>query len=173
MNKLIILSDLWGKEKAEWVTHYADKLNKHFDVQFYDSCDLGHVNKKDFSEEKLHANFINGGIEKAVNNLIEVERNHLVVLGFSVGGLIGWKAGLLGLKMERLIAVSSTRLRYEHTKPLGLIDLHYSNEDLFKPNKEWFDKLSISEQLYMNEEHDFYKKKEIAEIICEKILKTT
>lgn len=41
MKKLILLSDLWGKEKPNWILQYTIVLEKYFDVKYYDCCELG------------------------------------------------------------------------------------------------------------------------------------
>ncbi|MFD2909701.1 alpha/beta hydrolase [Flavobacterium ardleyense] len=168
--KLLLLSDLWGKEKSDWVSFYTDILEQHFDIKYYDCCELGNIDKTNYSEEALHNQFINGGIEKAVEKLLQEETQAVTILGFSIGGLIGWKAGNSGLKIENLFAISSTRLRYETQKPLAHIELFYGEIDIFKPKSEWFEKFDLKENLFENENHEFYQKKEIAGIICDKII---
>ena len=168
--RLLILSDLWGKEKSDWITYYTSILVNHFELEYYDSCDLETINKSDYSEENLHNQFINGGIEKAVVQLVKKEKGLVSVLGFSIGGLIAWKAGLSGFEIQNLYAVSSTRLRYETEKPLGSIELFYGKNDNYKPDRSWFNKLELKEYYFENEEHELYKKKEIAESICKIIM---
>ena len=168
--RLLILSDLWGKEKSDWITYYTSILENHFELEYYDSCDLGTIDKSDYSEENLHHQYINGGIEKAVVQLVKKEKGLVSVLGFSIGGLIAWKAGLSGLKIQNLYAVSSTRLRYETEKPLGTIELFYGKNDNYKPDRTWFEKLNLKEHFIKNKEHELYKDKEIAESICKLIM---
>ena len=79
--RLLILSDLWGKEKSDWITYYTSILVNHFELEYYDSCDLGTINKSDYSEENLHNQFINGGIEKAVVQLVKKEKVSLIGFG--------------------------------------------------------------------------------------------
>ncbi len=169
--RLIILSDLWGKEKSDWVTYYTSLLEDCFEVKYYDSCVLGNVDKSAYSEEKLHNQFVDGGIAKAVKNMLKEEKENSIVLGFSIGGYIAWKACNSGLKMQRLIAISSTRLRFETQKPLGAIALIYGEDDANKPDNNWFEKLGLKMNFYKNEGHELYKKKEIAEEICKIIIK--
>ena len=164
--KLLLISDLWGTEKSDWITYYTSILENHFDLKYYDSCDLGTVDKSDYSEENLHHQFVNGGIEKAAEQLIKKENGLVSVLGFSVGGLIAWKAGLSGLKIQNLYAISSTRLRYETEKPFAKIELFYGKNDNYKPDSNWFKKLELKEHCFENEEHELYTNKEIAESIC-------
>ncbi|MBF8456270.1 alpha/beta hydrolase [Kaistella sp. G5-32] len=168
--RLIILSDLWGAEKADWIEYYTSVLENNFEVNFYDSCVLGEVSKREYSEEKLHHQFVNGGIEKAVENLLKKEKENIIILGFSIGGLIAWKAGNSGLKMQNLFAISSTRLRYETLKPPTKIELIYGEDDAYKPKTEWFEKLEINMNILAREDHELYKKKEIAEVICKVII---
>lgn len=169
--RIILLSDLWGNDNANWVTYYTKILEEHFDLQFYDSCDLAEINHLDEKESKHHQ-FVNGGIEKAVGNLVQKETDFVNVLAFSIGGTIAWKTALSGLKIQNLFAISSTRLRYETQKLDGNIELFYGKNDSYKPDHNWFQLMNLAENIYANEEHEFYRKKEIAEGIGEKIIKT-
>lgn len=169
-HRLIILSDLWGAEKSNWITYYTAILKNHYDIIYYDSRTLGEIPKMKYSEKELHALFIQGGIEKAVHNLLIKESKSTVVLGFSIGGYIAWKACESGLNTKRIIAVSSTRLRYETEKPAGEIELIYGEEDPYKPNKLWFEKLKLKPYCYKNFGHELYKNKEIAKEIGEMIM---
>ena len=168
--RVLIVSDLWGKEKSNWINYYLSVLEDQFDVQYYDSCVLGEIDTSEYAKDKLHAQFINGGIDKAVENLLLQENENCMVLGFSIGGCIAWKAANLGLKVESLIAVSSTRLRYEIKKPAVKIKLIYGQEDANKPDGNWFSNMQISANFYQNEDHELYRKKECADKICKSII---
>lgn len=155
--RLIILSDLWGKQKSEWVNTYIDMLSENYDIKFYDCCELGEINISDYREEKLHEAFINGGLERAVENLIRLEKKKVNILAFSIGGTIAWKYGLISEKIDSLICLSSTRLRKEIIKPKGEISLYFGEEDKFKPNEEWLKKMELNYEIIKNKEHEFYK----------------
>ena len=169
--RLIILSDLWGREKSDWVSAYVELLKDKFEVQYYDCCELSEIDKTICKEENLHSQFIKGGIDKAVENLLKAEKNQIDILAFSIGGIIAWKAALMGLNLRNLFAVSSTRLRYEHEIPKSVIKLYYGENDNTKPNEDWFKKHSIDCVFIKNNEHDFYREKEFALSICSEILK--
>lgn len=169
MRRLIILSDLWGKEKSEWVSHYEEMLKELFEIKYYDCCVLGDIDTSTFSEENIHRQFLNGGIEKSITTLLQNETEELDVLGFSIGGYIGWKAALAGLKVNSITAVSSTRIRYEQQKPKGVIELYFGEYDNFKPDNDWFERLNLERNIFRQEDHDFYRKKEIAVDICARI----
>lgn len=170
MKKIILLSDLWGKERSEWVSHYISRLEKHFELSYYDCRELGRISGKGLTEEALHTRFINGGIERAVERLLNSEKEAVAVLGFSVGGYILWKACLSGLKTEQLFALSSTRLRYETEKPVCKIHLYYGENDRFRPESRWFEQMELEQNIYPNEGHELYRKREIAETVCSRIL---
>jgi hypothetical protein len=169
--RLIILSDLWGKEKSDWVSAYVSLLKDNFEIQYYDCCELGEIDKTNYTEENLHNQFVNGGIEKAVQNLLKAEKNQIDFLTFSIGGTIAWKATLKGLNVRTLFALSSTRLRYENEIPNGTIKLYYGENDSNKPSENWFEKHSIDFEIIKNKKHNFYTEKHFAESICKEILK--
>ncbi|PWA07971.1 alpha/beta hydrolase [Flavobacterium laiguense] len=170
-SRLIILSDLWGKEKSDWVSAYVELLKDKFEIQYYDCCELGGIDKTNYTEENLHSQFVNGGIEKAVEHLLKTEKNQIDVLAFSIGGTIAWKAALKGLNFRSFFAVSSTRLRYEDEIPNGVIKLYYGENDSNKPSENWFEKLSIDFEIIKNKEHNFYAEKDFTTSICKEILK--
>lgn len=170
--RLILISDLWGIADADWIIHYTSILENHFDLQFYDSCDLGNIDKANFTADHLHYQFINGGIEKAVSNLLLNEKGLINVLAFSIGGTIAWKAALSGLQIDQFFAISSIRLRYEIQKPVGVIKLFYGENDDYKPDENWFSTMKIKPGNYKNEDHEFYRNKEIAVEICEMFLRS-
>lgn len=168
--KLIILSDLWGEEQSGWIAHYTEQLKSHFAITYYDCCKLGELDKSDYTEQNLHTQFVKGGVEKAVANLIEKEQNELTILAFSIGGYIGWQASLQGLKAQTLFAVSSTRLRNETKKPRCHLELFFGEEDPYKPKKSWFEKMNIEMQMIQNEKHNFYRKREFAIGLSKRII---
>lgn len=171
--RLVILSDLWGSEKSEWVSQYIKNLGRNFDIKFYDCCDLANINKSNYNEIYVHNQFVNGGIEIAVENLLKTEKGKIEILAFSVGGTIAWKAALKGLQVSALIAISSTRLRYEMAVPSCRIRLHFGGEDINKPSLEWFEKYCVSHEIYSKKSHEMYVESDIAKKICDEILKST
>ncbi|MDH5474479.1 MAG: hypothetical protein OEX22_02190 [Cyclobacteriaceae bacterium] len=169
--RLIILSDLWGLEKSHWVEYYRNNLQNSFEIKYYDSCELGEVDKSIYTEEMLHKLFINGGIEIGVQNLLKREKGNATILAFSVGGAIGWKYGIKHSGMESLYAISSTRLRYEMNKPQGSVSLYFGSEDSYKPTKEWCDKMNVACTEEINKGHQVYMAPKFANELCKKIIK--
>ncbi|RRJ88010.1 alpha/beta hydrolase [Paenimyroides tangerinum] len=170
MKKLILLSDIWGIEKSNWMFQYTSILEQYFEIHYYDCRELACIPEAELSEENIHSQFVNGGIDTAVKKLLEIEHEASVVVGFSIGGCIGWKACLSGLKVQHLFAISSTRLRYETEKPFAKIELFYGEKDCYKPDASWFQQMQIKEEVCENEEHELYQKKEVVEYFCKKII---
>ncbi|WP_286971111.1 alpha/beta hydrolase [Flavobacterium sp. UBA4854] len=166
--RLLLLSDLFGGN-PEWIQNYIEILEPKFDVQYYDVLKLAQIDSS--SEEKeIHNQFLNGGIEKAVNSLLDFEKEEVAVLGFSIGGTIAWKASLKGLKATQLVAVSSTRLRFENEVPNCKIKLYFGEKDSNIPKYEWFSELGISNLIFENQDHLLYQEKENAFLICSNFL---
>ncbi|EZH75995.1 hypothetical protein ATO12_04175 [Aquimarina atlantica] len=154
--KLIILSDLWGKKKSDWIDYYIKELQDHFVLQYYDCCELGRLDTSTYTEKNLHKQFINGGIDRAVQNLLAFEKGKIHILAFSVGGVIGWKLAIKNQNVLSLYAVSSTRLRYETNKPNTKIKLYFGENDIYSPKNEWYDLMGIDTNIEKGKEHQLY-----------------
>lgn len=165
--RLLILSDLFGGKNPDWIKYYIDELKSEFDIQYYDVRELANISLECITESDLHNQFLNGGIEKAVENLLKIEKEETVILGFSIGGVIGWKAALKGLQVSHLIAVSSTRLRFETEVPNCKIKLYFGDKDLNAPNLNWFVDLKIPNQFFESESHQLYLPKKHASLITD------
>ena len=168
--RLVLISDLWGRKDSEWINNYTSILNHHFDVFFYSSTELAEINIFNMAQDKIHQEFIEAGIEKAVENLLKFETQKIHILAFSVGGTIAWKAALRGLQVQNLFAVSATRLRYETKKPSTKVELFFGDDDSFLPDSKWFEDMQIKKHFITNHDHEMYREKEIAYDICSSII---
>lgn len=167
--RLLVLSDLWGSEKGQWLDNYTQKLKADFEIVQYDSCELGGIDKSDFKEEALHKQFVNGGVERALVKLMELENAPLDVLAFSIGGTIAWKFALKNELVASLTCVSSTRLRYETNKPSGDIHLYFGEKDAHKPKIEWFEKMNVAYEIDKDQGHEMYREPMFAQKVSEKL----
>lgn len=173
MNKrLVILSDLWGIEKSEWLVNYTRILETTFDIVYYDSCELGEVDKSVYTQDNLHKQFVQKGIEKAVEKLIELEKNPVYILAFSIGGTIAWRFGIKSHSITSLNCVSSTRLRYETKVPSGNISLYFGKNDAFKPTTVWLDDMATNYQIVPDKDHLMYNEPEFAKQLSQKIIRS-
>ena len=170
MKRLIIISDLWGGKHPTYIQKYLDLLDQKFELQYYDACALGEIDPSNFSEKNIHQQFVTGGIDLAVENLLRAEDSEVSILGFSIGGVIGWKAIQQGLNCDALLAVSSTRLRYETERLTCPTQLIFGELDRFKPNEKWFEMMNITYKLFENHRHELYKHESIADWIAKELI---
>lgn len=166
---LIILSDISGIHPSNWIQNYVAALSSNYDIRLYDSCEIGKIDTNSINVDIRHLQFINGGIDVAVKKLIELEKNEIDILAFSIGGTIAWKAALAGLKVKNLYAVSATRLRLETAKPDCKINLFYGEKDDFKPALTWFKKIELIAKIIEKGNHTFYTNKNQSIKICKSI----
>lgn len=171
--KLIILSDLFGRTNSEWIKYYTNVLESNFEIQYYDVLELANIDAANLTEADIYKQFLNGGIDKAVETLLKLETDKVTVLGFSIGGTIAWKPSLQGLKTTHLFAVSSTRLRYETEAPNCEIKLFFGDQDSNKPSSNWFLDLKIPAEILQYQNHQLYLEEKNATAICAEILKVT
>ncbi|WP_428742389.1 alpha/beta hydrolase [Tenacibaculum sp.] len=164
--RLLVLSDLWGKENANWVSTYVENLSEDFEVVFYSSCELAGIPDFDITEQERHRLFVESGVEQAVKNLLSLEKEEVVILAFSIGGTIGWKASLRGLMIKDFYAVSATRLRYEEEKLSNKVTLYYGEKDAYKPDGNWFEKMKVDYHIIPKGTHELYRDKEFAIKLC-------
>ncbi|MFK7808963.1 MAG: alpha/beta hydrolase [Saprospiraceae bacterium] len=166
--RLLMISDLWGWSASKWVDSYLTILSRNFKIVFYDSQTLGEIAISEPSEKVLHEAFVNGGIDRAAVALFEKERSEepAIILAFSVGATIAWRAMSSGLVVKNLVGVSGTRLRYETTQPPGDIKLYFGEEDNYAPDENWYNIIQLSKNFIPKQGHELYKEKEFCNFIA-------
>jgi len=168
MKKVInLVSDLWGIKQSAWVRPIQRALEPQYEVKFYDACELGEIDLTTYTEKALHQQFVDFGIKKAVRNLMDQKKNRELYIGCSVGGVIVWKAGLSGLPIQHLVAISATRLRKEKQQPNCPIKLYFGALDPYRPDAKWLDHMNCDYEILEAEGHDLYRDS----IIMKQILK--
>jgi hypothetical protein len=158
-NTLLILSDLHGFSKGDidWIKTYTQALSKYHRVVLIDSKSLAGIATEETNEEQIHQQFVQTGIQKAVEKLIGLYPKPVYALGLSVGGTILWKAALNGLEFIAWICLSSTRLRKENEKPGVLPLLFYGSDDPYQPEQSWFKRMGLVPVILEGKAHTFYK----------------
>ena len=171
-SKLLILSDMWGEPQGYWIEHYKHLLSPYFQISVLDICALGRINLEEYSQESIHSQFLDGGIEKAVTALSNMNLTFDAVLGFSMGGTKAWKAMNTGLSSAYLFAISATRIRHEYLAPKCAISLYFGEYDQYKPDSQWCLHFNLWPNKVPKKRHDFYRELESAKIISDEIMKT-
>ena len=163
---LLILTDLWGIDNSIWINHYLRLLEDTFEIQVLDSPRLGGIDPAGFQETEIHQKMVHRGIDNAVNRLASSNTLNPIILAFSVGGVIAWKAALQGFHIDTLFAISATRLRYEQIKPKCQVKLYFGELDKFKPEPDWFEYLKIDNTIFSNAHHQCYTELNFVKEIC-------
>ncbi|BDD06533.1 hypothetical protein [Aureibacter tunicatorum] len=171
--RLIFISDIRGKqENMSWMNEYTKPFESKYDIRVYCAQELAGIDKSISDKGLIHKQFIEGGIEKAVAKLIELESEQINIIAFSIGGTIAWKACLKSLNVENMILISSTRLRYE-TKPIkGNCTLLYGQLDAHKPDSDWLESMNLGYEIIDNAIHEMYREEKLAEKVCDNFLNT-
>jgi hypothetical protein len=167
----LILSDLWGIQGQDWTASYISYLEGAFDTHLLDVKELAGIHPSVIDESEIHAQFVSGGIDRAVNQLITRYENVGLILGFSIGGSIGWKCALSGLNAERLVCASSTRLRHETKRPMTQVELYYGTAEEYRPSTEWETSFQL-QSISVTGDHHIYRQTEVCQKICSSILRT-
>ena len=166
---LLLLTDLWGKSKPIGYSGFVERLSNHFEVTILDSQELAGITRVD-SEKELHQQFVEGGIDRAVQRLLSQNDSPTVLLGLSIGGSIGWKVLLSGFSARKLYAVSATRLRYETETPSCPVQLYYGQNDPYRPSSEWVEAYAPNTEIIPGLGHDMYTRPEVMDRVCSQIL---
>ncbi|GAB5472615.1 MAG: hypothetical protein Mars2KO_07140 [Maribacter sp.] len=170
--RLVIVSDMWGSKRGLWITSYLGYLQQYFDITYHDSQQLANLDVKVHTTENIHRAFVEGGIDTAVAHLMKKETQPAHYLGFSTGGTIAWKAGLLGLPIKSLYTVSSTRIRAEENRPDCKTTVLFGDHDVYRPKGDWYKKLNLESELFEGFGHDMYTDEKIISKVCLDLLKS-
>ena len=158
--KVLVLSDI-----NAWPTFKDFQIIKpQGSIEFKNILELADTPNHFSSIDQRHQYLVEEGINKAVKKLLPMSEFDMV-FGFSVGGTIAWKACVEGMSCNKLVCVSSTRLRYEINRPKVLVKLIFGENDEYKPKLEWFDRMKLDRELYPNGGHEFYTTKKGLEFL--------
>nr|WP_297787762.1 hypothetical protein [uncultured Allomuricauda sp.] len=172
--KLVVISDMWGTKKGLWIASYFGYLQQYFDIVFHDCQQLGDIDIDFSDEDTIHGAFVNGGIDKAVQNLLRKETEPAHYLAFSTGGTIAYKAALKGLPVKSLTALSATRVRLEESMPTVPLKLIYGECDKSKPGLKWAKSVGADLKIVPNFGHTLYSdEKIISEVSLELLGRVT
>lgn len=166
--RLIILSDIFGSSNETWMDEYRALLEPHFNCIEYDCRELAGI--AHLHQESMHEGFASGGIEHAVDNLLNREINDAHILGFSVGGTIGWKFALKTKNVLSITLISATRLRYETRVPQSENVIYFGELEEFGPQSEWFEAMEITPKWIARGGHDCYKDLNVIKQVCKHLI---
>jgi len=167
--RIAIISDLWGFNNDPYVNTYIEKLYNHFDVDLIDAQLLGDINPNQ-NESELHQQFIESGIALASERLVQSNIHFDAIIGFSIGGTIGWNAIHSGAKVDALFALSSTRLRNETIAIKKVLKLYFGELEEHGPDANWFNRMKITPIIVPNFGHLLYREPSFIKTFCEDLI---
>ena len=164
--RLVILSDIWGCKKGLWITSYLGYLQSYFDITFYDCRELGYVDMQVNSEDGLHDAFLHGGMDLAVKQLLEKEKEPAHYLTFCAGSTIAWKAALQGLPIKGLYAISPFNLQASLKKPNIPVKLLYGENHNLTPAEVRSPEAGLTIETVPRFGHELYTDEKIIQKVC-------
>jgi len=117
--------------------------------------------------EDLYRRLLQGGFEAAAAKVLERFAQAEIGLGYSSGGAVLWRSVLRGLRLRRLVCISSTRLREEDPRAIPIPALTvFGESDASRPPASWGEGSELKRLLLRGAEHDFYVKKDANWLTC-------
>lgn len=171
--RLIILSDLWGPRKGLWITSYLGYLQQYFDITYYDTSQLADLETAHPTSQALLADFSDGGLERAVRNLLSKEKKPGHYLAFCAGGTVVWHALKRGLPARSLYAVSPLHLHRESQGPGCPVKTLYGEYMENKPSRNWADLTETSMEVIPKFGREMYSDEKVIQKICQELLEET
>jgi len=168
--RLVILSDLWGAKKGLWITSYLGYLQQYFDIVFYDIRQLSDVNLISNTAEDVYEAFNNGGMNTALAQLLIKETEESHYLTFCAGGTIAWNAGLCGLPIKSLTAISPLNIHLLKDKPDCKINLLYGEYQEGKPDSEWLSEMDVNMEIMPKFGRNLYSDDKVIQKVCMDLL---
>lgn len=152
MQNVLIVSDIYGFTDNLVESVGLGGINRRC-LQLFDIC-----GRPDLRGEDLHDYIFNrDGMRHAVRTLCKTEVSSCIGIGFSAGGTALWNAAKEGFKLDALICVSSTRLRFEEF-PLDIPNIVFWGElDPCRPEERWHTTVPRLSKSYSGKQHDFYR----------------
>jgi hypothetical protein len=114
--------------------------------------------RPNFTGHDLHSHlFERDGMQAATSRLRGFSGSDLVGIGFSAGGTALWQAVSQGLELQKLVCVSSTRLRFERVSLHIPTHTFWGELDENRPDEEWCHTIPASSHVYDGLAHGFYQ----------------
>ncbi len=173
--RLVVLSDMYGSKRGLWITSYLGYLQQYFDIVFYDSKELANIELVVNSDENIHRAFVQGGMDTAVAHLLKKEQLESHYLTFCAGGSIAWNAGMMGLPMKSLYAISPLtieRFDWKPECPVHLLYGEYGDYEKTLPPVEWSGRVGVPVEIIPKFGFDLYSDEKIIQKVCLSMLET-
>jgi len=171
--RLVVISDMYGSKRGLWITSYLGYLQQYFDIVFYDSKELANIELAVNTDENVYEAFIGGGVNTAVAHLLKKEHEPSHYLTFCAGGSIAWKAGMMGLPMKSIYAISPLGLEAFEWKPdcpAHLLYGEYGDFNKALPSEEWAVKVGATVEVVPKFGYELYSDEKIIQKVSLSLL---
>ena len=170
----IILSDIYGFSSETDVDDYYLQKTAQFlqsigySTTIFSLLQLANLSIKNGKE--VDTAFVTEIIERSVVNLTDKKLNCDLCIGFSAGGIVLWKMITEDkLKTDKLVCISSTRLRqFTEVAPCPTLAI-FAQEDKFAPTQEKLESLKCYYKIVPHSNHDFYRYETFGATLSENI----
>lgn len=169
-HKLVVLSDIWGAKKGQWITSYLGYLQQYYDITYYDIQKLANIDMPLCTEDNLKKTFELGGANTATSHLLKKETAPAHYLAFSLGADIAWKAALEGLPALSLTLVSGNEISFDKPIPNVPIKLAYGEKDTCIPCKDVVGGFGMDMEVFPKFGHQLYSDEKIIGALCLELL---
>lgn len=160
--KCIVLTDINGLPSHE--TCFLSGLNGSVAV---DRVGLGEILGVPYRGEELYRVLVQGGFDIAAYKVLERFGDAEIGLGYSSGGVVLWKSVLRGLRLSRLVCISSTRLRDEDPHAMRIPTLTaFGDQDVSRPSALWGEGSDLERLLLPGAGHSFYADEDASWSAC-------
>ena len=116
------------------------------------------------------AAFDQGGLERAVRNLIAREETPSHYLTFCAGGTVVWNAAKKGLPVKSIYSVSPMNMHRESEKPDCRVTLLYGEYMENRPSQDWAFILDANMEIVPRFGQEMYSDEKIIQKVCKDLL---
>ena len=168
--RLVILSDLWGPRKGLWITSYLGYLQQYFDISYYDTSQLADLDVSHPTAMSLTTAINEGGLERAVKNLVAKERQPAHYLAFCAGGTVVWNAVRKGLQAKSIYAISPMNLHREAEGSKCPVKVLYGEYMDDKPSSNWAAQTGVTLEVVPRFGREMYSDEKVIQKVCQELL---
>ena len=162
---ILVLTDIHGKPSTSGC---LSRLILRWAQSSVRTVSLSELLNTDLVGKALHRHLVESdGFARAAECLVDRVDGVDVALGYSAGGMLLWQSVLLGLSVDRLICISSTRLRQVTAQSIPIPALAvFGERDENRPPSSWAVGSSVKTHIIPHSGHDFYDSRGQAWDMC-------